>query len=176
MILRQGATEGRPDRYKYLKWFIKTQGFVHFIWFFLIVLYHLIRWSLLQFHIENKTQKLEECFVKCIWPADNWDNEGHHSNDQQSWIDYFKWTQHLDYGPIHWTCNSCKSVSNPFQFMNFDNQFLLTNENAEFESYSFAFFATISFVITRIATICTNLDIVYDIDDNRESDLKMFLR
>ena len=77
---------------------------------------------------------------------------------------------------MHWTCNSFQSASNPFQFMNFDNQFLLTNENAEFESYSFAFFATISFVITRIATICTNLDIVYDIDDNRESDLKMFLR
>ena len=77
---------------------------------------------------------------------------------------------------MHWTCNSFQSASNPFQFMNFDNHFLLTKENAEFESYSFAFFATISFVITRIATICTNLDIVYDIDDNRESDLKMFLR
>ena len=54
-------------------------------------------------------------------------------------------------------------------------QFILTKENAELESYSFAFFATISFVITRIATICTNCDIVNDIDDNCESDLKLFL-
>ena len=57
----------------------------------------------------------------------------------------------------------------------FSGQVILTEENAEFESYSFAFFATISFVITRIATICTNRDIVNDIDDNCESDLKLFL-
>ena len=76
---------------------------------------------------------------------------------------------------MHWTCNSFQSASNPFQFMNFDNQFLLTKENAEFESYSFAFVATISFFLTRIATICTNRDIVNDIDNNCESDLKMFL-
>ena len=119
--------------------------------------------KLAQLLIENTAKELEESFVKCIWPADNWDNESYHSNNQQSWIVYFK--------------SALKLQSGLFDMrpVLLSGQFILTKENAEFESYSFAFFATISFVITRIATICTNCDIVNDIDDNCESDLKLYL-